>query len=66
MAKFCAWDEKEIVEEIGSIERREFRKDGKDCYYFCNNTCEVLHIAMELKKEAGLESLNTDVTSEEP
>ena len=44
MSKFCAWDGHEIVGEVGSIERRVFRRDGKDCYYFCNDACEVMFI----------------------
>ncbi len=50
MGKICSWCGMDIVEEEGSIERRVFRKDGKDCSYFCGSVCEEIFIRNERER----------------
>jgi len=41
MSKKCAWEDMGITDEVGSLEVREFRATGKDCYYFHDFDCLV-------------------------
>jgi hypothetical protein len=58
MSKICHWDEEKVKEEEGSVEIREFREDGKSCYYFCNYTCLVQWIKVECKTDIEIGDTN--------
>ena len=58
MAKFCRWCGREITEEIGSLELREFNDKGKVCSYFCDDTCMVIFINRR-REETAMQTQNT-------
>lgn len=57
----CHWCGLEIENKNESVERREFGKDGKVCYYFCGDECEIFYIAKKMNNQVFLERLNTSV-----